>query len=1053
MRSWKLDIPILGHRLRLLRAIAAFSEAAAPAAAASTLRPTLQAVASGVERRQLTVMFCDLVGSTALSDRLDPEDVRAVVRAYQTLCSEVVERYDGHVAQYPGDGLMVYFGWPRAHEDDAQRALRAGLDMLSAINQVPSLESLQIKIGIATGAVVVGGTAANESSAQQLAVGETPNLASRVQALAGADEIVIAASTFDLAGGSFECQYLGQHVLKGIVAPVRAWRVRGESQAEGRFQAARGTGLTVLVGREPEIAMLMESWAQAREGEGRAVLLSGEPGIGKSRVTDELCKRVASEPHRRFHYQCSPYHTNSAFYPIICQLERAAGFDRSDTPEAKLDKLEALLASWGGATPTLEALYAALLSLPLARYPALQLRAQKQKQQTIEAIVDTLISLSTSQPVLMIFEDAHWIDPTTLETLSAVVDGITDSRVLLVLTARPEFEPPWSGHSHVTVHSLNRLSRRQSVHVIETVTQGKVLPQEIRDQIVAKTDGVPLFLEEVTKRVLASDALHSEADRYVLHGRLSELEIPATLKDSLTARLDQLGAAKKVAQIGAVIGRQFSYEMVAALCGLASAQLVPALEQLVDFGLVSRRGLAPDAVYTFRHALIQDAAYESLLKRERQALHARAGDILSESFSETGESAPELLARHYAAGNVNDKAVEYWLKAGQKAWQRSAAKEAIAHLTRGLELVETIGDVALHEGLELKLQAALGVIYFAAISYAAPQAQGAFLRAYELCERVQAPELQAPVLYGIGAFQSMKGDIRAGHNALEKLMAVASASRQPRFLLYTHSVLTWSSYNRGEYAAAIEHAEQARSRYFSAVQTGPRLSAADPKVISESFRAAALWSLGFADQATQASDSVLEHARALGDTYSLAYSLNFAALIVADLCGDYERIVERAEEGIELARELGYPFMEVFGTLWRAWANSQSGDPAEALAIKDKALVRCRELGVRYHYPKLLTRRARLAHSSRAHRECARDIRRSPQVRGGVRRVFAGGRCASDTRRYRPRCWDASLGGRRSVLSDSVGNCTPAGSQIVGAASCQLARPTLADPRPAATSV
>lgn len=951
-----------GARRRLMVAIQALGAAARARPSVTSRETPLEqpTTTHDAERRQLTVMFCDLVGSTALAQKLGPEELRDLMQAYRRVCGAVVARYEGHVAQYLGDGVMVYFGWPQAHEDDAQRSVRAGLEILDAIKGVQSFEPLQMRIGVATGPVVIGETGAGGELAAKVAVGEAPNLASRVQGLAGMYEIVIASTTHELAGGSFEYEYLGEHVLKGIRAPVRAWRVLGRSQAEGPFEAVHSFALTPLVGRETEIAMLLDTWAQAKRGEGRVVQVVGEPGIGKSRLTQELCALIAEEPHLRLRYQCWHYYANSAFYPMIAQFERAAGFERSDTPAAKLDKLDAALAPLGSLGAKAAPLYAALLSLPLDRYPPLNLSARKQKEATIKAVTEVVIALSTSKPVLIILEDAHWADPTTLEALAAVVYGIREARVLLVITHRPEFEPPWIGRNHVAVFSLNRLTRRQSVQLIKTMTEGRALPNEIVEQIVAKTDGVPLFVEEVTKNVFESDLLKNEADRYVPKGRLSGLEIPATLKDSLTARLDQLGATKKLAQIGAVFGRQFRCEMVEALSGLASGELARALRQLVRSGLVWQRGGSPDAIYTFRHTLVQEAAYESLLKRERQVLHRYAGEILSERFPETAESEPELLAHHYAAGNVDEKAAQYWLKAGEKAWQRSAVKEAIAHLTRGLKSVQMIADVASRENLELRLQSILGVVYFAAISYASPEAQAAFLRAYELCQRIRDPDLQVPVLYGIGAFQIMKGDIKAGHDVFEKLMAVAKASNEPRFLLYTHAMLAWSNYNRADYSSAIEHADEVLALYDPKARGTPRLSAADPKVIGECFRATALWSLGFPDQASETGELLLAHARALGDPYTLAYTLNFAAIWVPELRGEYQRVFDRAAEGIELARKLGYPFMEVQGTLEKAWAMSQSGDPFAALAVEEEALEQHRALGVRFHYPYVLARRARL---------------------------------------------------------------------------------------------
>lgn len=941
----QLGIGVLGHRLKLAKAIAAL--AAPPAAAA------------GAERRQLTVMFCDLVGSTTLAQKLDPEDLRQLMQRYQESCGAVIARYAGHVAQYLGDGLMVYYGWPRAHEDDAHRALRSGLEIIEAVKAIPAIAPLQVRIGVATGPVVVGETGGGDASVPKLAVGETPNLAARVQSLAEPDRIVVAPGTRRLVADAFDFEDLGERALKGIAEPVRVWRVLGEGRADGRFAAAHGAALTPLVDREPEIELLLERWARARGGDGQAVLLAGEPGIGKSRIAAELCQR-ADEASVLFRVQCSEHHINSAFYPIIALVQRAARFERTDTPAQKADKLEALLARLGAGVERTAPYYAALLSLPPDRYPPLGSSPQKQKRDIIGAIVGTAVAASRRRPVVLLFEDLHWMDPTTLEVVDAMIAEIAGAAMLLVMTARPEFERSWPSKRRVTRYLLGGLSRSDSLQLVGAVVARAALPERVLEQIVERTDGVPLFLEEVTRTVLESEPLKAGAGSGTPAARLDAIEIPATLKDSLAARLDQLGPARRSAQIGAVLGRQFRRDLVAALSGAPEAALAAQLQQLVASGLATRRGEPPDEIYTFRHALIQDAAYETLLKSERRALHARAGDLLAERFPEMTESEPEALARHYTAGEAYAKAVPLWLKAGQKAWSRSAAPEAIAHLSAGLELVGRLEDAASREALELRLQSALGVVYFAAVSYAAPQAQAAFLRAAALCERVPDVALKVPVLYGIGAFQTMKGDMRSGHEAFEKLLAEANAAAQPRLRLYSHSVLTWSNFNRAHYAQSIAHADETQALYASGALAGPRLSAADPKIISECFRAASLWSLGFPDQARAASEAVLSHARALADPYSLAYTLNFAALLVPELCGEHERVLERSEEGIRLAHDLGYPFMEVFGTLWRDWVLGQAGDPDPALHSMDETLARCEALGVRYHFAQLLARRARL---------------------------------------------------------------------------------------------
>ena len=679
-----LGVASIGHRRKLLAAIATLRDAGSPASSAPVPSPEparrgedAGLGASTAERRQLTVMFCDLVGSTALSRRLDPEDLRSLMQAYQEVCRQVVDRYEGHVAQYLGDGLMVYFGWPRAHEDDAQRAVRAALEIVEEIRRIQAAEPLHVRIGIGTGPVVIGETGWGDAAVPRTAVGETPNVVARMQTLAGADQVVIAASTQRITAGSFEYEDMGEHTLSGIGEPLRVWRVVGESRAQNRFAAAHGPVLTPLIGRETEMTMLKNKWAQAREGEGQALLLYGQPGMGKSRIMQELCERVAKEPHLLMRYQCSQYYSNSAFYCILANLQRTARFERSDSTETRITKLEAALAPVGVLKERLAPLYAALMSLPLDRFAPLNMSPQKQKQETMEAMVQSVVVLARSKPVLLIIEDLHWVDPSTLEVVNATIEATRESRVLLLMTSRPEFASPWVGHAHVTAHSLNRLSRRHSVALVSDLSKDYGLPDQMIGDIVAKTDGVPLFLEEVTKNVLHSDRQDKQAGRDAVAARL---EIPATLRDSLTARLDELSGAKKIAQIGAVIGRQFRHDLVRDLCDMPADELTEALAALVASGLVWQREEQGNNTYTFKHALIQDAAYESLLKSDRKLFHRRAAEGMLLHFPEMSDSEPEVLARHYSAGDVPEKAAQLWLRAGQKAWQRSTATEAIAHL-------------------------------------------------------------------------------------------------------------------------------------------------------------------------------------------------------------------------------------------------------------------------------------------------------------------------------------------------------------------------------------
>ena len=655
-----LGVTLVGHRRKLLSAIAALGQEPSTVAQSAASRPSapISPPTIDAERRQLTVMFCDLVGSTALSTRHDPEDLRELIGDYHRAVAETVGRFDGFVAKYMGDGVLIYFGYPQAHEDDAERAVRAGLAAIEAVGRLPAGKDLSVRLGIATGLAVVGDLMGEGAAQERAVIGETPNLAARLQALAGPNTLIIAEATRRQIGGLFDLEDLGPQAFAGFGEAQRAWRVLGESGEISRFEALR-SGETPLVGREEEVELLVRRWQQGKSGDGRVVLISGEPGIGKSRLTAALSERIESEPHIRLRYFCSPHHQDSPLHPFIVQLERAAGFARDDGPEAKLDKLAAVLspaAEIGDVSLLME-----LLSVPGGeRFPPLDLTPQRKKERTLAALLRQLEGLTRRQPVLMIFEDLHWIDPTSREFLDLLFARSDRLSVLLVATFRPEFQPSWTGQSHVTVISLNRLGRGDGAAIIECLAgNAGLLPPDVIAEIIERTDGVPLFVEEMTKAVLEAGAERGrEIATLVPRARLG---VPATLQASLMARIDRLGpAAKGVAQLGAAIGREFSYELAASVSDLSEEVLQKALQRLVDAGLVFQRGAPPSAEYLFKHALVQEAAYGTLLRRTRQQLHARIAAAFEHLSPELMDSRPELFAQHYAEAGLVEKSVAFW---------------------------------------------------------------------------------------------------------------------------------------------------------------------------------------------------------------------------------------------------------------------------------------------------------------------------------------------------------------------------------------------------------
>jgi class 3 adenylate cyclase/predicted ATPase len=934
----------LGDRRRLQRAIAEWSKEVAQAAVTAGEPPRRGAEA---ERRHMTVLFCDLVASTELAGRLDPEDLGVVIGSYHACCAEVVERWDGHIARYLGDGVLVYFGYPKAHEDDAERAVRSGLDLIEGVGRLHTLDGTPLcaRVGIATGLVMVGELLGTGAAQEETVVGETPNLAARLQGLARPGTVVISARTRHLLGRLFELSDLGEHRLKGFTDSVQAWAVVGEGKAESRFEAMHGTVLTPLVGREHELGMLLERWSWASDGDGQVVLLAGEPGIGKSRMVRALRERLEDQAYVLSHYG-SPYHQNSALHPVIACLQRIARLDRGEAPEQQLDKLRALLARTGDPDEVVP-LVASLLSLPHeARYPALTLSPQRQKQRLLEVLVEQIQGLARERPVLAVFEDAQWIDPSTLEFLDLVIERAQHMRILVVVTFRPEFTPPWTSQAHVTLLPLNRLGRRQGAAMVERLSEGHPLPPEIRDEIVARTDGVPLFLEELTKTVLES-GLVTDVQKHPL----PPLAIPATLHDSLMARLDRLAPVKEVAQIGATIGREFAHPLLAAVAPLGERDLQEALQQLIDAELVFRHGLPPEATYSFKHALVQEAAYGSLLRSRRQQLHARIATVLEQQHAEVE---PELLAHHYTHAGFAARAVDCWQEAGQRAAARSAMTEAAAHLSRGLEVLATMPETAARRSKELDLQTALGRALIAAKGYAADETGRAFARARTLAAEVEDGPQLFPVLFGQILFRLLRGELDVAREVAQEMLGLAERQQDPASLVVAHRALGTNLFWLGEPVRARMHIDQALA-LFDPAQHG-RLAERytfHPRVVGLDFKALILLVLGHPDEARAVSRQAVDEARAASHLVTLAVVLQHAC-ILHQTCGELPAMQQAADELLAIATEQGFPFWIAHGRFLRDWARLEQGhdghDPTPLHADLDAILELGTALIVPYYH-------------------------------------------------------------------------------------------------------
>lgn len=919
-----------------------------PVDTARALAPTPRA---DPERRQITAMSCELIGVSRRADGVDLEELREVVSAFQRRVSEIAAHHGGFVVSRLGNAMLVLFGYPATHEYDAERAVRAGLELCSAITALRSaLEALvRCRVGIATGMTIIDEATGGGALQAPEIIGDVPNLAGRLLLSAQPDTVAIEPATRRLIANLFDCRDLGMIDIAGG-DPLQVWQVVENSAVVNRFEALRGSALSPLVGRDEEIDVLLRRWASAKSGDGQVVLVSGDAGLGKSRLTAALRERVKAEPHVHLRYFCSPYHQDSALYPFVDQLERAAGFARDDGPAAKLEKLEVQLAR---ASPPDEdvALIVDLMSLPvLERHPPPALSPQRKKERTLEALIRRLESSARQQRVLTVFEDAHWIDPTSRELLDLLVERVRRLPILLIVTFRPEFQAPWIGQPRVTMLGLNRLDRLDRVSLV-TQLAGKALPEIVVEQIADRSDGVPLFLEELTKSVLESGLLREEAGRYILDGALPPFTIPTTLYASLLARLDRPGAVRLVAQTGAAIGRQFSYTLLRAVSHLPEDELRDALSQLVASELVFQRGTPPDAVYSFKHALVQDAAHGSLLRKARQHLHAQIAQALEAQSPELMEIQPELLAQHYAEAGLVEESVAYWVKAGHKSVARSAVAEAAAQFEKGLGQLALLPVTPERQRLELEIRSALGAVLIAVKGVAAAETGDAYAQARELWEQLGSPTEFLQIPYGQAVHHAVRGELDLAQRLDQDLHRLSRKRNDAAGLVLAH----WSSGRDlmfvGRFASSRSHLEQALALYDpKAHRSLVEQSGFHSQVVVQAYLAIVLFCLGYPAQASRWSHTAISESRAAAHPPSLLTGLTFDLRLLS-LVGRQPVSEDQPNDVVTVSVEQGFPFWRAIGTIYLGWAKAQNGDATEGISLLRSGSTAYRATGAKVWVP------------------------------------------------------------------------------------------------------
>jgi class 3 adenylate cyclase/predicted ATPase len=969
----KLGVSSLGHRKKLLRAIEALTVARQPtgttkAVSSATVVPPSLVQHREAEFRQITVMFCDLVGSTQLSEKLDPEDLQKLIDAYRVECSGAIGRYGGEVARYFGDGVMAFFGWPRAHEDDAVRAIHASLEIVSGVTKIAGPATLNCRVGVCSGSVVVG-EIGDSGTWSMDAVGETPNIAARLQTLAAANTVLISESTRRLVWAAFDFQDLGPQELKGVTEPLHVYRVLSAKNTASRFEAAHTGSLTPLIGRASEISLLLDRWQKVKEGDGQVILLSGIPGVGKSRLLHELKSHIQQEPHVLLHHQCSPYHSQSAFFPVIGQIEHAA---QLTAREAEADKIAKLTTYLPGSTKVPVLLIAKLLSISSENNLELSgLTPQQIKNRTITTLVDMILAFSIQRPTLCIFEDAHWLDPSTLELLESIISRIDHARVLLIVSCRPEFRPTWMTHANTTMHSLTRLSLTEVRAMIRDILRGGSIPQPVLDRIIEKADGVPLFIEELTSSMLSAPLQTRGA--FEPAARLALLRVPDTLSDALMERLDRVAPSRRLAQIAAVIGREFSYDLLSAASRIDDDDMLSALSLLEQADIIYRVGISPFLRFAFKHALLRDAIYDSLLRSKRQQIHADIAAILEHDFSEPAENQPQVLAYHYQEAGNHQLAIRRWLESGQGALAHSANVEAIASFRKALQLLDALPETPERIKQEIDIQLALGIPLIAVQGYASAETREAFLRARTLCLQIGDIPEYFQALFGLWGHSWMGGKNDDALRLADEFLSRSRALSQPVPLMVAHRVMGSTLLTIGDFQSSANHfAESIKLSIGKGRQPLSNLYMVEPQAASLLLLSWDLWFLGYPDQSLSRVSEALALGQDLGHPYTVAFA-HYMTSVVHLLRGDAARAFESADKSFEMSQEQRFSLYVILSRISRGRAAGELGRLGEAREEMALGIAEARRNDVGFMLPMMDSWLADL-YAKAGENECALSI-------------------------------------------------------------------------------